>query len=217
MAERRLPKGDYMRKLDIGIIPDGNRKYARQLGISFEQAYSKGADTACAVVRALLEADIAEHLVFFCLSEDNLKRRPAENIAAIMLGLDTFLRQVKKLPVCLGFHGRLHGREDITLLNTYRTTVATNVQTKLNVHLLYKYSSEWDLAARPIQTSAIPPLDFVIRTSGVFRLSGFLPFQSAHAQLYVSKLFWPAFTSGALLEITRQYEAVRKEQPVSGA
>lgn len=205
------------KKLDIGIIPDGNRRYASQLGISVEQAYSKGADTACAVVRALLERDIAENLVFFCLSEDNLKRRSELDITAIKVGLKSFLRQMAQLPVGIKFHGRLHGREDIECLASCRTTAASGVLTKLNIHLLYKYSPEWDFTDRPIQTAPIPPLDFVVRTAGRVSLSGFIPVQSAYAELYVSTFFWPAFTVDVLYEIIRSYQTFRKEHPVCGA
>lgn len=215
---RSLAAGEDMnKKLTIGIIPDGNRTYATQFQMPLEQAYRRGADAAFAVVRALLERDIAETLVFFCLSEDNLRLRSVEDIAAINAGVEAFLQQMKALPVAVHFHGCQPGTEDTVQLSSHHTMTSYGTDTRLNVHLLYRYSPEWDLATQPFRTAAIPPLDLVVRTAGRTSLSGFLPVQCAHAELYVSKLFWPAFTVGDLFEIVRAYQAFRKEHPAHGA
>lgn len=205
------------KKLAIGIIPDGNRTYATQFQMPFEQAYRRGADVAFAVVRALLERDIAETLVFFCLSEDNLRLRSEVDIATINAGVEAFLQQMKALPVAVHFHGCQPGTEVTVQLTSHRAMTSHGTDTRLNVHLLYRYLPEWDLATQTFRTAAIPPLDLVVRTAGRTSLSGFLPVQCARAELHASRLFWPAFTVGDLLEIVRAYQAFREEHPVQGA
>ncbi|GEM_PF-5542768 len=194
-----------MKKLHIGIIPDGNRKGAKQQQISLRKSYEKGAQVALEVVHFLQQKKQVSDLVFYALSNDNLKLRTKQEINGILAGINFFLAKASKLEgISLVYHGMIDEPRVLKVLLPYLRPTRRE-KSKLKVHLLVNYSPDWDLGQRPILTQSIPKLDFIIRTDGATRLSGFLPYQSTFAQLYYPSVVWSEFSTEHLSRILRTY------------
>ncbi len=198
----------------VGVVPDGNRRYARRAGISKRDGYLLGVERALAMVEWCRAEGIA-HVSAFGASHDNFTRRPADEQYWLHEALVRFCEGVATLPgVALHVFGdagalpdTLPGRE--TLVAFERAPRVDGAA--LTVHVGANYSSESELtallraagaygieqvAARPadfLSSAGVPVVDLVVRTGGQQRLSGFLPFQSAYAELWFTATLWPEF------------------------
>jgi short-chain Z-isoprenyl diphosphate synthase len=197
----------------VGVIPDGNRRYATKTGASVEHAYLAAATKALEVVSWCLDAGV-RHLSAFGVSQENIARRPHEEIIWLHEALLSFCRGVRQMPR-VGLH--LFG-EAATLpafvparaeLARFQRSPSTTSGARLVAHVGVNYSGQAEFAAviRAIRehgldavaaspeafilSSGLPRVDLVIRTAGEQRLSGFLPFQTAYAELWFTPTFWP--------------------------
>ena len=190
----------------IGIIPDGSRKWAHKTGNELVQAYRQGANVAIEILKAAMELGNVGRVVFYALSHENFQRRPPEQVQAILAGIEKFLSLASSLPdVSVQCYGDHQPPEIARLAKLNIGSVAG----RMHVDLLFHYSAGWDLETRPIRTASIPPLDAVIRTSGQTRLSGFLPWQSAYAQLLFTSTLWTDFTPKEFLGLMDLYRELR--------
>lgn len=199
-------------KLKLGIIPDGNRKWALKNKQSWDEAYQKGAEVAIELVEKMLARGNVERAVFFGLSQENVKLRPPDQIQAILTGVEKFITLAKKLPVQISCYGNSTPQEVSRLWLGEENRKANP---KMQIDLLLNYAAAWDLERIPIRTIAIPPLDLIIRTSGSAKLSGFLPWQSAYANFLGTIILWPDFTADRFNQMLDLYE--RTEKRPSGA
>ncbi len=186
----RIPK-------HIGIIPDGNRRWAVKKGLEKKDGYSHGISPGVDLYRICRSLGV-EELTFYGFTTDNT-RRPAVQRAAFS---DACVKAVEFL-----------SEEDADLLvlgNTKSpvfpkellpyTTRHTFGAGGIKVNFLVNYSFQWDLGFRkgtfgPVMGSAdVSRVDLVIRWGGRRRLSGFLPIQSVYADIYVIDDYWPDFT-----------------------
>ena len=186
----RIPK-------HIGIIPDGNRRWAVKKGLEKKDGYSHGISPGVDLYRICRSLGV-EELTFYGFTTDNT-RRPAVQRAAYS---DACVKAVEFL-----------SEEDADLLvlgNTKSpvfpkellpyTTRHTFGAGGIKVNFLVNYSFQWDLGFRkgtfgPVMGSAdVSRVDLVIRWGGRRRLSGFLPIQSVYADIYVIDDYWPDFT-----------------------
>lgn len=198
----------------IGMIPDGNRRYARNAGISLQAGYLAAADKALEVVGWCIQAGI-RHLSAFGVSRENIERRPAEEICWLHQALLRFCRGVSELSdATLHLFGDaaalpdfVPGRHEFVRLQKRHCAL----DARLAVHVGINYSSHAELAAalKAVATNGIdavaaapdgfmlsagvPPVDLIVRTAGQQRLSGFLPFQTAYAELWFTPTLWPEF------------------------
>ena len=186
----------------IGIIPDGNRRWAEAKGMTKEKGYDAGIDPGLALFRLCREVGIKE-VTYYGFTTDNNKR-PVEQRKAFT---EACIRAVDVL-----------SREDATLLvvgNTESpafpkpllpyTTRRTFGKGGIKVNFLVNYGWEWDLnglkEADPSRKEIIDHLhsrdisrvDMVIRWGGRRRLSGFPPVQCVYADFYVLDEYWPDF------------------------
>jgi undecaprenyl diphosphate synthase len=190
-----------MRRLQIGIIPDGNRKYAKEHGISLTESYMRGATIAENIVkRALMRNDI-EKIVFYALAKPNLELRNEEEVNAILKGINKAIELFERID---GVSVRVFGDNTCGKVK-YLFDRKYNPSSRLSVSLLINYSPEWDLETRPIRTNVIPALDLIIRPREQ-KLSGFLPVQSANSQLYFPDCFWTDFTPSQFDRIIEDYK-----------
>ncbi|MDP3962643.1 MAG: undecaprenyl diphosphate synthase family protein [bacterium] len=192
--------------MNIGIIPDGNRKWAQLKNISFEESYSKGADIALDLVKSSLSQSEVNTLVFYVLSKENYQERKKEEITAISNGIRKGIEVFNKLP---GIELILFGDDspaDIkNLFNLNEKLKNEGEHKKLKIIFLLNYSPSWDFETTPIRSSGLPDLDAIIRT-GPSRLSGFLPYQSRNSQLYFTDYHWGDFSVEKFNEILRDYK-----------
>lgn len=186
----------------IGIIPDGNRRWAVSNGMSKEKGYKLGISPGLLLFKLCQQAGIKE-LTYYGFTTDNTKR-PAEQRKAFT---DASINAVKIL-----------SKEDASLLVVGNTDSPMfpkdllpyttrkdfgNGGTKVN--FLVNYGWEWDLnylkiadsskknITKNIKSCDISRIDLIIRWGGRRRLSGFLPVQSIYSDFYVIDDYWPDF------------------------
>lgn len=198
----------------IGLVPDGNRRWSRRVGASITQAYAAAADKALEVVPWCHDAGV-RHLSAFALSQENVAMRPPSEVAAILPALLSFCRGVRELDYArLELFGEraglLSALPDWSALFDFEGGPLGN-EAALTVHIGVNYSGQGEFLtlaqrARAVPDEAennsvlglmpsgkVPALDLVIRSGGQQRLSGFLPFQAAYAELWFTPTLWPDF------------------------
>jgi undecaprenyl diphosphate synthase len=196
----------------LGVIPDGNRRYARRTGMSLEEGYLAGAAKALEGVDWCLEAGV-RHLSAFGISRENIERRPMSEVDWAHRAVLCFCRAVRDRPdVRLHVFGdpstlppSLAERDEFMRLQENDDTA----DARLVVHAGVNYSAQAELTrltqlarrrglstveASPEEftlSAGVPPVDLVVRTGGQQRLSGFLPLQTAYAELWFTPTLWP--------------------------
>ena len=202
----------------LGIILDGNRRWAAAQQTSLHSAYRRGAHKVGELLTWCEQAGIP-HVTAWALSADNL-RRPAAHIAPLM---DAVLEGLRPIAAAGRWRLRLIGELDL-LPPRHRTQLLDLVATtadarhgRANIALAYDGRLEIlsalrgvldkttphradgnirvapDVLARHLYTADQPDIDLVIRTSGERRLSGFLLWQAAQAELHFCEKNWPDF------------------------
>jgi len=203
----------------VAVIPDGNRRYARKHALSYAEAYMAGARMALEFVHWCLEAGV-EHLSGFGSSADNLAQRPADEARSIRAAVDWFCAESRALP---GVALRIFGETDERIADEQARR--RDDATALVVHVGRRYSGRDDLAAvaaavprhgekavgrapeRFLLSADIPPIDLLLRTGGQRRLSGFLPLQSAYAELCFLDTLWAELTRAEFRDALQWYAA----------
>ncbi len=199
----------------IGIIPDGNRRWAVSKGMPKAKGYDKGIDPGYDLFKLVQKAGI-EEVTYYGYTMENVKRPLIQRKAFV----DACVQAV-----------RILSREDADLLVVGNTDSQAfpnellpyagarkrfgNGGTKVN--FLINYGWEWDLnnlkTADPGQTdiihnlksSAVSKMDLIIRWGGWNRLSGFLPVQSIYADIYVVNELWPDFSPAQVAAALKWY------------
>jgi undecaprenyl diphosphate synthase len=209
----------------VAVIMDGNGRWAAERGLPREEGHRRGADAVRRVVRAARELGLPA-LTLYAFSAQNWARPRAE-VAHLMRLLADFvaaeraeLRARGIRVVALGDLGRLphFARAPLRALEA---ATAHNREMTLALALSYGAREAITAAARALAadaaagrvrpdevteeavearlgTRALPPLDLLIRTSGEQRLSNFLLWEAAYAELYFSPVLWPDFDGAAL-------------------
>ena len=197
----------------VAIIMDGNGRWAKARGLPRAAGHRQGAEAARRVLRAAGEAGV-ECLTLYAFSSENW-RRPEEEVNDLMgllrlyIGreLDSLHREGIRVKV-LGDHGAF-SPETARMIDAAVARTATNTRMTLAVALNYGSRGEIVKAARclaeagnpidetaidaALDTAGLPPLDLLIRTSGEQRLSNFLLWQAAYAELLFVDTLWPDF------------------------
>ncbi|WP_160669975.1 polyprenyl diphosphate synthase [Clostridium sp. C8-1-8] len=186
----------------VGIIPDGNRRWAVDKGLTKESGYISGIDPGLELFKLCKNAGVKE-VTYYGFTVDNTKR-PAEqrrafteaciNAVQILSGQDAELLVVGNTKSDM-FPEEL-------LPYTVRKTFGNG---GLRVNFLVNYSWKWDLdhlkevksrsnnINNQIQSYDVSRVDLIIRWGGRRRLSGFLPVQSIYSDFYVIDDYWPDF------------------------
>lgn len=232
---RQLVSAD--RPRHVGVILDGNRRWAREAGFSdVSHGHQVGASKIANLLQWCAEAEV-EIVTLWLLGTDNLKRPPAELRA--LLGI--IANVVEELAEPQN-RWRLKIVGALDLLPTEHATrlVAaarrTEARTGMRVNIAVGYGGREEIAdavrkllqqhaeagttieelaevldvehiAEHLYTSGQPDPDLVIRTSGEQRLSGFLLWQSAHSEFWFCEAYWPAFRRVDFLRALRDYAA----------
>jgi undecaprenyl diphosphate synthase len=204
--------------LHAGIIMDGNGRWALARGLPRLLGHRAGIEAARKIVEAAPGCGIGT-LTLFAFSSDNW-RRPAEEVGALMRLMDLY--QQNETDRCLrnGVRLQVIGRRD-RLDPTLRSAIeaaerATAHCGRLHLRLAVDYSGRDailaaaralpDLSSRDAFERAIgPPVDLLIRTGGEHRLSDFLLWESAYAELVFSRTMWPDFSPDDLSSAVRDF------------
>jgi undecaprenyl diphosphate synthase len=208
---------------------DGNGRWAKARGLPRAAGHRQGAEAARKVLRAAGEAGV-ECLTLYAFSSENWKRPEAEvsdlmGILRFYIGreLDALHREGVRVKI-IGDHGAF-SPETAKMVDAAVAKTAGNTRMTLAVALNYGSRAEIVKAARrlaaagdpqaideaaidaALDTADLPPLDLVIRTSGEQRLSNFLLWQAAYAELLFVDTLWPDFDADALRAALGAYAA----------
>ena len=212
----------------IGIIMDGNGRWARARGLPRVAGHREGVEGLRRVLRAAVEFDI-KILTIYAFSTENWNR-PEEEVRGLLSILEVVLkREVSKLNqagVQLRHIGRLE-RISLGLQRQVRQAIELTKNNKrliLNVAFNYGGRAELvdairhitadgvpveqideDLVSRYLYMAELPDPDLIIRTGGEMRVSNFLIWQGTYAEFYSTPTLWPDFDKDALYKALQNY------------
>jgi len=218
----------------VGIIMDGNGRWAKQRGLTRSDGHSAGEEALFDVVDASIEIGL-KWLTVYAFSTENWKRPPTE-IRYLMYFNRRLLRnrrdELNGRGVRIRFTGRNDWRvprnvdrdmtdaQDLTRANTGLTfTIAFNYGGRTEivdaVHKLLDDHDKGRLKGERLTPDSIrsrmyypdmPDLDLLIRTGGEMRISNFLVWQAAYSELWFTPVYWPDFNRELLFEAIRDYQ-----------
>lgn len=211
----------------IGIILDGNRRWAKERGLPTLIGHKKGFDNFIEAARWVRDAGI-KHLVVYAFSTENWNRSP-EEVSYLM---DLFKEMVTaKLEELMDENGRVRfagqrSRFSIDLQESMQKAEEKSAQnTGLTIWVCLSYGGRAEIvdAAQKLQkeeipiteeslrshmwTAEMPDPDIIIRAGGEKRLSGFMTWQSIYSELFFVDPYWPAFTKEDLAAVLDEYAA----------
>src|SRR5487761_1611018 len=192
----------------VAIIMDGNGRWAKARGLPRIAGHRAGAEAVRRTLTASVELGI-KYLTLFGFSSENWKR-PATEVSDLMGLLRHYIRgeiaELHRNGVRLRIIGdRTKLPTDIVgMIDNAETLTAGNDRLNLSIALSYGGRAEIALAAR-LLTADIPDPDLLIRTSGEQRISNFLLWQTAYAELVFTPTLWPDFAKSDLEKALRDY------------
>ena len=173
----------------IGIIPDGNRRWALSNNKEKHEGYKYGINPGFELYKICLDYGIKE-MTFYGFTQDNTKRPPIQTKAFQEACVEAVMKLANKdanLLVIGNTNSPLFPKELLPFANK-RILFGKGL---MNINFLVNYGWKWDLINNA--SKAIPRIDLIIRWGGRRRLSGFLPIQSVYADFYVIDDLWPNF------------------------
>jgi undecaprenyl diphosphate synthase len=224
--EKKIPK-------HIAIIMDGNGRWAKNKGLSRDYGHKEGKESAKEMVRSCAKLGV-KNLTLFAFSSENWKRPKLE--VDLLMGLlhnslRTELKELKKNNIKLETIGDLskipllvrkflkkvceetkdNDLMTLTLALSYgsRDEIINSVKEiadKVKNNIISVEKIDESLINQHLYTRNLPDVDLMIRTSGEKRISNFLLWQSAYAELYFSDELWPDFKSEHLIEAISDYQ-----------
>ena len=191
--------------LHVAIVMDGNGRWAGRRGLPRVAGHRAGAEALRRTVEAAPGLGVAA-LTVYAFSADNWKR-PAAEVAALMRLFARYLRSEVPRLVENGVRLEVVGRRDrlpAPLVTTIEAAErATARGPRLCLRLAIDYSSRWAIDA----TVLLPDVDLLIRTGGEQRLSDFLLWESAYAELCFIDTMWPDFGAAELAAAVAEFQA----------
>lgn len=210
----------------IGIIMDGNRRFAKERGLSPMAGHSAGSEKLKEVMRWAREAGI-KHVIVYAFSTENWKRSRGEVLYLLRLFKRMLTKELAAIKRdgfrvrCVGLLSRFSRELQRIMLRAEEETAGLPGPT-LALALSYGGRAEiLEAANRAFQngekrldensfrkylwTRDIPDPELIIRTSGEMRLSGFLPWQGVYSELFFTKTYWPALSRREFFGILEEY------------
>ena len=209
----------------VAIIMDGNGRWAEQRGYPRVIGHRRGATALRTTVRACVERGVRA-LTVFAFSSENW-RRPSTEVGALMhLFLQSLRREIRRLNeagVRLRFIGERGRFEPALQKRMAEAEVITAGNERMMLVVAVNYGGRWDIAqaarslavdvasgrlapedvdedalAGRLEISDLPDPDLLIRTGGEQRISNFLLWQTAYAELYFTPVLWPDFNAAEI-------------------
>jgi len=218
--------------LHIAIVMDGNGRWARARRRPRSFGHSAGRKAVRTVIEACLREGV-QALTLFAFSSENWLR-PRDEVGALMnlfvRALDKEVDELRANGVRLRFIGELSVFDAELCRRMQAATESTAHNSRLQVNVAVNYGGRWDIThacrcaaqavargeLRPeeidearlgawMSLGELPPLDLLIRTGGELRLSNFLLWQAAYAELYFTDTLWPDFDQACLHQAIEDY------------
>lgn len=217
----------------VAIIMDGNGRWAQMRGDDRSVGHEHALDAVRSVVEGASEVGV-EYITLYVFSTENWNR-PIEEVQALMAlfvyAISNETENLNKNNVKLLSIGDLESLPVEVRENLEESKAKLNNNTGLNLVLALSYSSRWEILqaakkvgeairsgeisadalteqnfGRYLNTSGIPDPELLIRTSGELRISNFLLWQIAYAELYFSPILWPDFRKENLFEALYDFQ-----------
>ena len=200
----------------IGVIPDGNRRWAKQAGLQKKDGYAHGLTPGVDLLRLARDVGIQE-ITYYGFTTDNCGR-PPEQVKAFSEACVKAVGLIASDPVSLLVIGDKEAPAFPKALLPYTTARIDLNGGGILVNFLVNYGWEWDLArlkepgssrrkiCNELRSHNISRVDMVIRWGGMRRLSGFLPVQSVYADFFVVDRLWPDFQPDDFYQALQWYQ-----------
>ncbi len=211
----------------VAVIMDGNGRWAAKRSLPRVAGHKAGVDSVRAIVRAAGELGI-ETLTLYSFSTENWLR-PAEEVGELMKLLSWALNketlELDKNDVRLSAIGRLSALPEAVRRELDGAILRLQDNKGLNLVLALNYGGRQEILdaankalrdgakeldeetiAENLYTADLPELDLMIRTSGEMRISNFLLWQAAYAEIYVTPVLWPDFRKEHLVAALEDYQ-----------
>ena len=216
---------DYRIPIHVAMIMDGNGRWAKEKGLKRTAGHKKGAEVVREITTYCAEIEI-KYLTLYAFSTENWKR-PILEVEYLMKLLEKYLKE--ELKVYLENNIKFKAIGDLTRfskalqIRISKTEEATQHCTGLTQVLALNYGSKDEIVRAVkrlnerglevneeniescLDTAGIPPVDIMIRTSGEVRLSNYLLWQNAYAEMFFTQTYWPDFTQGELDDIISDF------------
>lgn len=231
--ESRYPLDATRLPRHVAIIMDGNGRWAQRRGLRRVRGHAAGAESVRVVVRQARKVGIS-YLTLYAFSEENWQR-PASEIRALMALLTRYLHrelpEMQKNQIAFRAIGNLSRLPQEVQRELAKATAATAAGARMVLTLALSYGARSEIVAaaqalarevaagrlspedidpdrfaRHLYTADMPDPDLLIRTSGEFRLSNFLLWQSAYTELYFTETLWPDFREEEFMKALWEYQ-----------
>jgi len=236
VANPATPEAQITTPRHVAVIMDGNGRWARRRALPRHAGHRAGIKPVRATVELCAQSGVSA-LTLFAFSSENW-RRPVDEVRGLMsLFVDALEREVEELDAN-GIRVRFIGEVDALSPTLRRATEAAEARTEKNSRMdllvAVAYGGRWDLVqaarklaaeaaagrldpaaideakvASALQTAGYPSVDLLIRTGGEKRVSNFLLWDIAYAELYFSDVLWPDFTAA---ELKKAFEFYARRQ-----
>ena len=202
----------------VAIIMDGNGRWAKRHHLPRAMGHQRGVEAVRRLVRGLGQMGL-ECLTLYAFSSENWKR-PEDEIADLMGLMRKFIRSDLPDFVANGVRLKILGDYKVLepdIVAMLEDALAQTAHGDKTVAVALNYGSQQEIAraaakaaadgaitpetiAAHLDTADLPPLDLLVRTSGEVRLSNFLLWQAAYAEMWFTDVLWPDFTPAHLQE-----------------
>ncbi len=214
----------------VAIIMDGNGRWAKQQGKDRVFGHFQGVESVRSAVKAAIKSKV-KFLTLYAFSTENWNR-PKEEVDALMeLLVNTILREVPSLNeqgIRLRFIGDRASLPASCVAAMVEAENLTHQNNTLQLILALSYSARWEITqavkkmlddnvksdevsdelfSNYLDTKDIPDPELLIRTSGELRISNFLLWQIAYAELFFTQAFWPDFNEELFFEAILSYQS----------
>lgn len=212
----------------VGIIMDGNRRWAKARGLPAVEGHRAGSKTLKDIVRAGKDLGV-EHIIFFTFSTENWNRSK-EEVSYLLDLIGRFIESEFE-----EFHregGVVHCVGDLSRFSEKLQKIFSDISEKTknnkgpHIYFALNYGGRQEILSavkkmiskgagedniseedfsRNLQTGEMPDPDMIIRTSGEKRLSGFLPWQGVYSELFFTDTMWPDFSKEEFAKMIAEY------------
>ncbi len=221
----------------IALIPDGNRRWARERDLEPWIGHQKGAETLEVLLRAIYQTEV-DHFTVWGSSRENLTKRPLREKKELLAVYATHFKRLLESDilyekdVCVRVLGAWRSSfpaEMIDLIDQLESSTASHRTRHLNILLAYSGDEDMldainmlvekgdcvdrDDLKSALVTRYLPPVDLMIRTGGEPHMSaGFLMWELANAEFYFSDLYFPDFQENALAAALHDFAERRRKK-----
>lgn len=235
MNKKNIPKFSVLPR-HIGIIMDGNGRWAKQRGLPRYKGHIEGTKTFRKIGEFAADVGV-KCLTFYAFSTENWKR-PQEEVDAIMQLFREYLIEAEERKaegeekgISLRFIGDRRGIPEDILALMEQTQAESSEKNNVILNIAVNYGGRHeitqgvreiarrvvsgeinpdeiteDMISQHLYTKNISDPDLIIRPGGEYRMSNFLTWQSAYAELWFTDVLWPDFTEENLVEALKEYE-----------